>query len=93
MTEADIIRMAREIGMPVSETFGPMVGACPVGDLLQRFAALVAAHEREECAKVCEQHELESHNTIFLGASAEYLDGRAMGAQVCASYIRQRGTP
>ena len=26
-------------------------------DELQKFAALVAAHEREECAKLCEDHD------------------------------------
>lgn len=43
MTRDDIIRMARELrlyGVPV--------------DALERFAVLVAAAEREACAKVCE---------------------------------------
>jgi hypothetical protein len=36
------------------------------GEPLQRFAALVAAHEREECAKVCEeQYEHYGHDHIF----------------------------
>ena len=48
MTQEDIIRMAREIWgeravLPFNE--------------LERFAALVAAHEREACAKVCEELE------------------------------------
>lgn len=38
-------------------------------DLLKRFAALVAAAEREECAKVCDEaHEL--MNSSFQGAAA-----------------------
>ena len=45
MTKEDIIRMAREAGW----TIGP---ATLSG--LERFAALVAAAEREACAKVCE---------------------------------------
>ena len=47
MTRDDIIRMAREAG------YGDAMA-----DLhafaLERFAALVAAHEREACAKDCE---------------------------------------
>ena len=46
MTKEDIIRMAREAGF-----VRPEVGATE----LQRFAALVAAHEREACAKICEE--------------------------------------
>jgi hypothetical protein len=44
MTREDVIRMAREAGVLSGYD----------SDLFQRFAALVAAHEREECAKVCE---------------------------------------
>jgi len=42
----DIIRMARQ------SEFGDFVNM--VTNPLIRFAALVAAHEREECAKVCD---------------------------------------
>ena len=45
MTRDDVIRMAREAGLwPTSSTV----------DLLERFSALVAAAEREACARVCE---------------------------------------
>ena len=47
MTKDDIIRMAREA------EFGEFVNM--ITNPLERFAALVAAHEREECAKVCEE--------------------------------------
>jgi hypothetical protein len=53
MTRDDIIRMAREAGyQPLTPT--------SFADSLQeaffvRFAALVAAAEREACAKVCEE--------------------------------------
>jgi hypothetical protein len=46
MTKEEIIRMAREA------EFGDFVNM--VTNPLIRFAALVVAHEREECAKVCE---------------------------------------
>jgi hypothetical protein len=44
MTRDEIIRMAQEVTMLY----------VPVSDL-ERFAALVSAAEREECAKVAEQ--------------------------------------
>jgi hypothetical protein len=52
---------------------------------LERFAALVAAHEREACAKVCDEK-----------VDAEYKTGKVdhneMGwTQACAIAIRARG--
>ena len=44
MNRDDIIRMAREAGVLSGYE----------SELFQRFAALVAAAEREACAKVCE---------------------------------------
>ena len=44
--EADIVRMTGEAGG---------FDATPV--FLKRFAELVAAHEREECAQLCEDHD------------------------------------
>jgi len=44
MTREDIVRMAKEAGM---ESFNICVE-------LDDFAKLVAEHEREACAKVCE---------------------------------------
>ena len=52
MTRDDIIRMAKEAGAFFD-------GDCSVYDMpehcFERFAALVAAAEREACAKVCEE--------------------------------------
>ena len=45
MNREDIIRMAREAGI------GPVYGY----ESIERFAALVAAHEREACAKVADE--------------------------------------
>ena len=61
MNRDDIIRMAREAGC-----LGPGEGGDPNGlwepngwenvtELMFRFADLIAAAEREECAKVCEE--------------------------------------
>jgi hypothetical protein len=50
MNREDIIRMAREAGaMPVVELAGCWI---TYDEPLQRFAALVAAAEREACAKL-----------------------------------------
>ena len=54
MTERELLELAGYTGFVISDTFGPMAGARPVGELLQRFAAMVAAKEREACAQVCE---------------------------------------
>lgn len=47
MNREDIIRMAAEVWN--SGSFFPI----PSSDDIERFAALVAAHEREACAKLC----------------------------------------
>jgi len=52
MTREDIIRMALEAGfMADSYLLNP---PSDYKNQLERFAALVAAHEREECAKLCD---------------------------------------
>ena len=49
MTRDEVIALAREAGL-----FVPQAGI-PENGALTRFAALVAAHEREACAKICEE--------------------------------------
>jgi hypothetical protein len=46
MTRDDIIKMAREAGLAYGSDEKPLGS-------VTRFAALVAAHEREACARVC----------------------------------------
>ena len=53
MTREDIIRMAREAGIVAIHAEGATNWAEEV-DALERFAALVAAAEREACAMVCD---------------------------------------
>ena len=76
MTRDDIIRMALEAGF--SEW---AVGLSEMPAHLERFAALVAAVEREECAKVCEN--------IF--QTTPLYTTYAQAAQDCAEAIRARG--
>ena len=56
MTRYDIIRMAQESGLAIA------YAECDEDDWqeLERFAALVAAAEREACAKVCEEATLKN---------------------------------
>jgi hypothetical protein len=70
MTREDIIKLAKECG----NWSGQTVEMNDVG--LERFAALVAAHEREACAQVCESYE----NDMGYGQP-----------QQCANAIRARG--
>ena len=83
MNKEDIIRMAREAGFVVDEVSQQHQPNCIfhthylVDELLERFAALVAAHEREACAKLCEN--METHRF-------ENYIGRDF-----AFYIRARG--
>ena len=81
MNRGDIIRMVREVADKdkVDPYLNEFVVLTP--EELERFAALVAAHEREACAKVCE--ELLS----VISAGDEHRDGVAD----CIVAIRARG--
>ena len=73
MTRDDITRMAREAGIEC-------VMVRPEDMVLYRFAALVAAAEREACAEICQQQ------------SRLQLDERVMrGIDICENAIRARG--
>jgi uncharacterized protein (DUF924 family) len=79
MTRDDIIRMAKEAGLPRWYQTDEVVNI----DLLSRFADLVAAAEREECAKVCEAHaNIHRENRQFVYAAAN---------DKCVYAIRARG--
>jgi hypothetical protein len=54
MTDKEIIRMAREAGFEFNSLGGTYTSG-KLDEHLKRFAALVAAAEREACAKVCEE--------------------------------------
>jgi len=77
MNSEDIIRMAREANLPACHLTHPKA--------LERFAALVAAAEREACAMACE------------GLTPEWPDqpGIAQAERTtmldCAAAIRARG--
>ena len=75
MTRDDVIRMARESSFAVHEDQPFLVKD------FERFAALVAAHEREECA-----------NTCYVVGYEENAMGEGNGyvAQKCAEAIKAR---
>ena len=58
MNREDIIRMAREAGFDVYEALEEIDGGF---DAAERFAALVAAAEREACAKLAESTICDTH--------------------------------
>jgi ketopantoate hydroxymethyltransferase len=76
MTRDDIIRIAREAGVPVRGHYDEQ-GLTP--QELERFAALVAEAEREACAAVCDARYMGDNNR------------EDMEARRCAAAIRARG--
>lgn len=52
MTKDDILRMAREAG---ASDLGINAASPNVAAMFERFAALVAAAEREACALICDE--------------------------------------
>jgi hypothetical protein len=58
MTREDIIRMAREAGCKPfrSPKHWDDVQVFSAPDVLERFAALIAQHERDACAKAVEDY-------------------------------------
>jgi hypothetical protein len=69
----DIIRMAREAGLATQ--FGVPDS---IVDIFEKFASFVAAHEREECAKICDA----------LAVDPEYA---SQTSKLAAMAIRDRG--
>jgi hypothetical protein len=87
----DIIKMAREAGLlPID--IGPTIETWQMRrkeESLVRFAELVAAHEREACAKACEQiaNELSNCPPSFEGTNAETKWIRAMGETIGKPFV------
>jgi len=77
VNQAEIIAMATEAGLN-SYRIAPGEAVA----VWERFAALVAAKERDACAQVCEGFKQ--------GNSATYIDDD--WADMCAEAIRARGT-
>ena len=82
MTRDEVIALAREAGLPYMYQTGEVANL----GLLERFAALVAAHEREECAKVCDEQGV-GRKALEHYAALTY----SGAAHDCAVAIRSRG--
>lgn len=85
MTRDEIIEMAREAGIPVGKRFTGASYSDPSYDVtveVARFAALVAAKERDACVKVCQ--------TKADRWAAVSDDDTANALEACAVAIRAR---
>jgi hypothetical protein len=83
MTKDEIWRLAKEAGsIPIHKDYSQhvLVG----NDVIERFAALVAEKEREECAKECDAR-------VFARDGGGNLYKREATASQCALAIRARG--
>ena len=78
-----IIEMALETGAIL------ITGDTPSQKSIKAFAALVAAAEREECAKMCEKVAVDYYTRIG-GEHEPYMKATA---EDCARHIRARGQP
>ena len=96
MTQDDIIRMADQSEIdPYDMCEDHRVGV----HRLMAFAALVAAAEREACAKLCDEIAIDMWNLYKgrppykgdeQGRASDFTQGRSAGADDCAEAIRKR---
>jgi hypothetical protein len=89
MNRDDIIRMAREAGL--CDEDGRDSDSIVITDYLEHFAALVAAAEREACAKVCEEDLRDEYMRQDRPVQDEVMLLAAIAD--CAAAIRERGAP
>jgi hypothetical protein len=78
MTKEELIRMARECDL--GRVCGPLDTLLDYEwEILQRFAHLVAEHEREECAKLCDDKAKETiiyHGQVWCDYFARVIRAR-----------------
>jgi hypothetical protein len=70
MTQDEIIEMARQADIRDSLEYDHM--ECDI-ESLEAFAKLIAQHEREACAKTCEQitNDMSKWHSAYLGVTSE----------------------
>ena len=95
MTKDDILRMAREVFDVETDSRGRKTFS---GDNygVERFAALVAVTEREQCAKVCDEAKLKYDARANMPAAERNINPEvarvaAMTCEFNAATIRARG--
>jgi hypothetical protein len=92
MTKDDIIRMAREADFCVNED-GEISTSNSYGIIrgeLERFAALVAASEREACAKLCDEAAKDWERYDWDDDADEKYGHKESACEECAETIRAR---
>ena len=83
MTRDEIVQLAWDIGL-----FMRSHQHQDEPTKLERFAALVAAHEREACAKVCKDRSVALKKSDDEISTVEFIE--ASEARRCAAAIRER---
>ena len=92
MTRDDIIRMALDahllnyVDLETPRRY--FIRADADVEEVERFAALVAAAEREACAKACEEEQFELTEDVSGKNGLQHFDA---GCRSCAEMIRKRG--
>jgi hypothetical protein len=89
MTREDIIRMAQDAWVHIRGRWDEASEGVAIEEL-ERFAAQVAAAEREACAHVCEA-EARMHEHLDHNERSRHLDD-AVVARTCAAAIRAQGS-
>jgi hypothetical protein len=89
MDREEIIRMAREACDQAPREDWNSTAWVFGDETLERFAALVAAHEREACARLCDQMFHDWCNQEFEDEDEAYRN--RPDAEDCKKAIRERG--
>lgn len=97
MNSDEIIRMAREAVFNIEHGF--LMRVTGIDEDLERFANLIAAAEREACAKLCDEIAIDMwklykgrppYKGNEEGRASDFIQGRSAGADDCADAIRRR---
>ena len=94
MSREETIAMAREAD-PFGDDGRLVSLAMLTPETLERFAALVAAREREACAQVCRSEMVRAIYNLDndLGINRNFWNGGSEIAASCAASITARGNP
>jgi len=92
MTQDEIIKMAKQVGMRYREIEDEFYSGNSDGvylDELEAFAKLVADAERKACLKACEKIKIDLSNwpAAFEGVTAETKFMRSMGETIAQPFI------
>lgn len=97
MTDKDLLRMAHDADLTDPDLGEWMIDYGYSKEAIKKFAALVAAAEREACAKVCEEmhdHYSALKDTALLNGDVDLSNASSGEPRACeflAAAIRQRG--